>query len=159
MLILFHPPPPPSPTSGNKLLLFLFHIPSSAQVISFEYDFNELSHYRLGQVSQGLRTMRCENVVLEGSGIVCVSQILAGSDQWMYGPDLTVRQTPAQLIIKSTHPTLPSHPVPARSCGVFTNTVLSQYYREVFVFTSHLTPCTPSLSQCLKHPLRPCRIR
>ena len=113
-LILFHPPPPPpavTSSCSSYVILNSWSSPAPAPVISFEYDFNELSHYRLGQVSQGLRTMRCENVVLEGSGIVCVSQILAGSDQWMYGPDLTVRQTPAQLIIKSTHPT-PTPPLP-----------------------------------------------
>ena len=81
-----------------------------------------------------------------GWGIVCVSQILAGSDQWMYGPDLTVRQTPAQLIIKSTHPTTPLPPAQARSCGVFTNTILTQYYREVKCSCSPHTSHTFSIS-------------
>ena len=83
MLILFHPPPPTPPVVTSS---WSPYIPGPALVLpalvmSFEYDFNELSHYSLGQVSQlALRTMRCENVVLEGSGIVCVSQISAGSD-------------------------------------------------------------------------------
>ena len=59
-------PPPPAVTSScsSYVILNSCSSPAPAPVISFEYDFNELSHYRLGQVSQGLRTMRCENVVL-----------------------------------------------------------------------------------------------
>ena len=64
---------------------------------------------RLGhQVLRFLSPGNCENdVALEGPGIVCVSD-LAGSEQWMYGPYLTVRQTPGLLIIKSTQPAPPS---------------------------------------------------
>ena len=89
---------------------------------------------------------------------------VAGSDQWMYGPDLTVRQTPPRLIIKSTHP----QPPPPTHTHTHTwtvkclPTVQSQYWdwwgdEEV----SHLTRLNTHFYLCLagfKHPLRPAQI-